>query len=207
MRYCKECGSAVDERNKYCISCGNPMGPLSPKIEHHNLEYEGSYAWFIMGFFFPVVGIVLFFVWLHNKRKSSRSALLGSFISIIVSVFLGILVANFLSGIPTFVEIEEGNVKWQAYSDGLQIEQAAYLYCEEYECGDSIELTWNKLKEYTNGIDEELYDLYDGEVVVAFYSTEEDTLVYLEGSGQGGYEIWGTTPSHCSIVCADLDRN
>lgn len=42
----------------------------------------------ILGFIFPIVGIILMFAWLHYKPKTSSSADVGALIGIIVALIL-----------------------------------------------------------------------------------------------------------------------
>lgn len=42
----------------------------------------------ILGFIFPIVGIILMFAWLHYKPKASSAADVGALIGIIVALIL-----------------------------------------------------------------------------------------------------------------------
>ncbi len=39
---------------------------------------SGSIGWAILGFFIPIVGIILFFVWQKNKPKCAKKSIIGA---------------------------------------------------------------------------------------------------------------------------------
>ena len=51
---------------------------------------EGSkFGWGVLGFFFPVVGLILFLVWLKNKKKAAKASGIGALIGFVLgSIFL-----------------------------------------------------------------------------------------------------------------------
>ncbi len=55
---------------------------------------SGSIGWGVLGAFFPLVGIILFFVWKNNKPKTAKVSLIGAVIGIAIS-----LVINFSTGL------------------------------------------------------------------------------------------------------------
>lgn len=82
--FCKYCGSEVN--GNFCSNCGKSVNDV---IENKN---EGSaFGYGVLGFFCPIVGFILFLVYLNNKKKVSRASLIGSVIGILVKVFLIIL--------------------------------------------------------------------------------------------------------------------
>ena len=52
---------------------------------------RGGIGWGILGFFIPIVGIVLFFLWRKSNKKSSKAAGIGALIGVIISVILTIV--------------------------------------------------------------------------------------------------------------------
>ena len=53
---------------------------------------EGSkFGWGVLGFFFPIVGLILFLVWLNSKKKASKAAGIGALIGTGVSIVLFLL--------------------------------------------------------------------------------------------------------------------
>lgn len=87
--YCKRCGAEIKDDAKFCPNCG------ANQTVDSNTSYDsydsGSVGWAILGFFIPIVGLVLFLVWNSTKPLTAKKAGLGALISIIVSFVLSIL--------------------------------------------------------------------------------------------------------------------
>lgn len=52
----------------------------------------GSFGWAVLGFFFPLVGLILFLVWKDEKPVSAKQAGMGALVSVIVDVVLWLLI-------------------------------------------------------------------------------------------------------------------
>ena len=55
----------------------------------------GSFGWAVLGFFFPIVGLILFLVWKSEKPISAKQAGMGALASVISTVVLWILLIVF----------------------------------------------------------------------------------------------------------------
>ena len=55
----------------------------------------GSFGWVVLGFFFPIVGLILFLVWKSEKPVSAKQAGMGALASVISTVVLWILLIVF----------------------------------------------------------------------------------------------------------------
>lgn len=55
----------------------------------------GSFGWAVLGFFFPIVGLILFLVWKSEKPVSAKQARMGALASVISTVVLWILLIVF----------------------------------------------------------------------------------------------------------------
>ena len=101
MPYCSKCGTEVDFNTEYCPKCGAPQStssyhsaPTRPADPYDS----GSIGWFILGFFIPLVGLILFLVWSSDRPKSAKmsglGALVGFLFSIVFSIiYIGIIMA------------------------------------------------------------------------------------------------------------------
>ena len=76
-------------------------------VEANTTEKEGSkFGWGVLGFFFPLVGLILFLVWLKDKKKAAKAAGIGALIGFLVNVllttlsFMGVISIFTLSGEP-----------------------------------------------------------------------------------------------------------
>ena len=95
--YCPNCGSSINENAEMCVHCG--VNVLKFSNQTTTIENDTSNIWvnLISLCCFPLLGIILFFVWKDKQPKAAKSALifglLGVFISIIIfiiSFFLGL---------------------------------------------------------------------------------------------------------------------
>jgi uncharacterized BrkB/YihY/UPF0761 family membrane protein len=52
---------------------------------------KGSLGWGILGFFIPLVGIILFFVWSSDRPQDAKASGVGALISIVLVVLASLL--------------------------------------------------------------------------------------------------------------------
>lgn len=77
--FCIACGNEIHEEAVVCMKCG---------VSNNNNMYDKPvesdlyFAWGILGFFVPLVGIILYFAWISTKPKSARASLGGALIRI-----------------------------------------------------------------------------------------------------------------------------
>ena len=55
------------------------------------VQEKGSFGWAVLGFFIPLIGIILFFVWKKDRHGDAKMAGVGALVSIIISVVFGAL--------------------------------------------------------------------------------------------------------------------
>lgn len=72
--------------------------PAQPMYQQPMVNDSGSFGWAVLGFFFPIVGLILFIIWRQNKPKSAKvagiGALVGFILGIVFSVGSNILLAS-----------------------------------------------------------------------------------------------------------------
>ena len=54
-------------------------------------ENKGNAGWAVLGFFIPLVGLILYLVWKDDKPGDSRMAGKGALISVVVSIAIFVL--------------------------------------------------------------------------------------------------------------------
>lgn len=98
--YCKNCGKVVDESSLYCNNCGTRLDNMQNQT---NYEDKPSFGFAILGFFIPLVGLILFLVYEGKKPKRAKSAgkgaLIGFITKIVLSVILAVLYLVFASSL------------------------------------------------------------------------------------------------------------
>ena len=96
--YCKNCGKNIDDSATYCINCGT-------KFDNNINETDGrsSFGFAILGFFIPIVGLILFLIYEGKKPKRAKSAgngaLIGFITKFVLSIILVILYAVFTASL------------------------------------------------------------------------------------------------------------
>lgn len=84
--YCKNCGKEIGN-SRYCPYCGAENGTNVPPSTD-----AGSVGWAFLGFFVPIVGLVLFLLWREEKPKSAKMAGVGALVRVILSVLAVVIV-------------------------------------------------------------------------------------------------------------------
>ena len=84
--YCKNCGRPVDEGSLYCNNCGTKLD------SNQNIsEDNSSFSFALLGFFIPLVGLILFLIYESKKPKRAKSAGKGALIGFITNIVLTII--------------------------------------------------------------------------------------------------------------------
>lgn len=105
--FCKNCGKEIEATYNVCPYCGTPQqaapaptptpAPAPTAAPAPNAQADGgSFGWGVLGFCFPIVGLILFLVWKDSKPKSGKVAGIGAIIGFGISVLLYII--GFVAG-------------------------------------------------------------------------------------------------------------
>ncbi len=83
--FCKNCGKEINDNAVVCPNCGCATGSKAVSND------TGNIGWGFLGFFFPLIGLILYLVWKDDKPLSAHVAGKGALISVIISVVVSIL--------------------------------------------------------------------------------------------------------------------
>ena len=86
--YCKNCGRPVDDTSSYCNNCG---ARIDNKPNADVSEDNSNLGFAILGFFIPIVGLILFLIYEEKKPKRAKSAIKGALIGFITEIVLAII--------------------------------------------------------------------------------------------------------------------
>lgn len=88
--FCKNCGKEIDDRAAICPNCGvsTETTAVTPGATH-NAADAPSTGFAFLGFFFPLVGLILYLVWKAEYPLKAKSCGKGALIGVIVEFVLG----------------------------------------------------------------------------------------------------------------------
>lgn len=78
--FCVKCGTQKEYPNGRCEKCGY-QPPLEPQRVSSDV---GGIGWGLLGFFIPLVGIILYLVWKEEKPKTSKDLQIGAIVGMLI---------------------------------------------------------------------------------------------------------------------------
>lgn len=91
--FCKNCGKEVDDQAVICPGCGVPTTNSQPGAAAAPSNGDAPNAGFaVLGFFFPIIGLILYLVWHKDYPLKAKSCGKGALIGVIVYVVLIVIV-------------------------------------------------------------------------------------------------------------------
>lgn len=112
----------------------------------YNVEKEdkGNFGWAVLGFFFPLIGLILYLVWTNTKKKSSKQAGIGALVGflsrILFSVLIGIIFYGFVWGFIQ-TDIVDNTCKSKYGSEYISIKEDETWYCKSTKTNEKIKLS------------------------------------------------------------------
>ena len=109
MKKCPNCDADIDNGRTVCPFCGSTIGiddsvndkqykqdaiytkNTQQQFQSRQVNDTGSVGYWLIGFFVPIIGIILYFVWRYEQPNNAKRCLWGAVVSIIVSFVLTIL--------------------------------------------------------------------------------------------------------------------
>ena len=89
---CRYCGKRIPEKSVGCPYCGKIVGKeYARPATDSGLGKDSGAGWGILGFLFPLVGLVLYLVWKDNYPNRSSSAGAGAIVGTVVIVIITII--------------------------------------------------------------------------------------------------------------------
>ena len=135
--YCNHCGQLINENASVCVNCGYEIVKQKPTTED-----KPSLMFALIGFFVPIVGLILFIVFNDEKPKQAKSAGKGALISVIVSVVASIIftILFFALGFGLMNQSLDGN----ALLDD-NVSASMHSFTEEYQWTPYVDIEVGEL--------------------------------------------------------------
>jgi len=119
MAFCKNCGAELKDGATFCTSCGAQQGkaaaaaaPAAQPVQQQQYVQQpvqqpvqqqyaaapqdtskGNAGWAVLGFFFPLIGLILYLVWRDTHPGDAKMAGKGALISVIAAAAIGLMSA------------------------------------------------------------------------------------------------------------------
>ncbi len=143
--YCKNCGRTVDDTSSYCNNCG---ARIDNKPNADVSEENSNLVFAILGFFIPIVGLIIFLIYEGKKPKRAKSAgkgaLIGFITKIVLTIILVILYVVFAASLFNNISNDiESNIP--AIGDVFR-EETTDKILEKY-----VDISFGKFKVTNNG--------------------------------------------------------
>ncbi len=90
MSFCSKCGKEINDEAVICVHCGCSVRNQSPTAAAGGAQ-SGITGWSILGFFIPIVGLIMYLIWNTSEPVKAKAAGKGALIGFITSAVLSIL--------------------------------------------------------------------------------------------------------------------
>ena len=94
MKFCTKCGKEIFEEAVICPHCGCAVAQTPAVDDAPNMGFA------VLGFFLPLVGLILYLIWKDKtslKAKSAgKGALIGVGVSVALSIFYSIVIGSLI---------------------------------------------------------------------------------------------------------------
>lgn len=101
MKFCSHCGKEIMDDAVICVNCGCSCGNNSSQ-NFVNQPDAPNAGWAVLGFFFPIVGLILYLVNIDKmplKAKSAaKGAIIGFIVGIVFSIIYGVVIGSIVIG-------------------------------------------------------------------------------------------------------------
>lgn len=91
VKYCGKCGAQLFDEAVVCPNCGcfqkNPASSAQ--------QDSSNIGWAVLGFFFPLVGFILYLIWKDETPLKAKSVGKGALLSLILPFVLFIIIFIF----------------------------------------------------------------------------------------------------------------
>lgn len=136
--YCKNCGCSLPDDATKCENCGAVLsygfeaGKTNPVKEE-----KGSVLLGILGFMFPLIGLILYLAMMHSEPKKAKSAGKGALTAFIIYLVFIVIVT-----ISVMVPVIDTYRKSSQADDSSYVESYDYddvRYSNDYDYDYSID--------------------------------------------------------------------
>ncbi|MEK3729308.1 zinc-ribbon domain-containing protein [Lysinibacillus sp. FSL W8-0953] len=89
--FCPNCGSSVDENAEICLHCGVNVLKFNNQVNVAKNDNPNIWVNVLSLCCFPLLGIILYFIWKDTQPKTAKSALIFALCGLALSVIMMII--------------------------------------------------------------------------------------------------------------------
>ena len=97
--FCSKCGKEIPDEAVVCVHCG--IATANNNTALANKDDKSSFGFALLGFFIPLIGLILWLVWKNETPLKAKSAGKGALTGVIVSVVFYILYFALIIGLAS----------------------------------------------------------------------------------------------------------
>ena len=86
--FCRNCGQQLPDGSLFCPRCGTSVQAGASPVQDKNQPAPGMA---VLSFFLPIVGLILYLVWMDSEPGKAKSAGKAALIGVIVGAALFML--------------------------------------------------------------------------------------------------------------------
>ena len=101
MKYCTKCGKEIHDEAIICPHCGCAVAPFPN--QNQNVFDAPSMGFAVLGFFLPLVGLIIYLCMKGTSplkaASAGKGALIGFIVGIVVSIIYSIVIVSLIGDI------------------------------------------------------------------------------------------------------------
>lgn len=90
MKYCSKCGNQINDDAVVCLNCGCAVENAQSLPNNAEVDAPNT-GMAVLGFFIPIVGLILYLIWKDKTPLKAKSAGKGALIGFIAGVVFSII--------------------------------------------------------------------------------------------------------------------
>lgn len=98
--FCKKCGKEIDDSAIVCPDCG--CATDNYKQVKSTEQDSSSIGYVFLGFFLPIIGLILYFLWKDSTplraKNLAKGAIIGAIVAVVFIIVYSIVIVSIIGG-------------------------------------------------------------------------------------------------------------
>ena len=98
MKFCMQCGIQLVDQAIVCPNCGRAQNVVNP-------EDSGGFWWGFLGFCIPLIGLILYAIWIDRAPLRAKSVGKGALIGVLlpITIIFVIIIWMLIGAVITYL--------------------------------------------------------------------------------------------------------